>query len=422
MKAVILAAGASSRFWPLNSVHKSLLKIMGKPLIFYTIEGLRRAGIREVVIIEGPNKDIEKGLENYRFSRLKIKYVIQREPEGMGNALWQAKDLLKEQFLVLNAERIDAEEIIKILLIQAYNLKAKSALVGQKTTNPQLYGMAKLKGKRILEIVEKPKKGREPSDIKVVGVYLLEPSFFKIYRKVKKHMYDFEDALSVYMKKNNVKIVILEKSEKDTPSLKYPWHLFEVVRYLFDRGLKSKISESAKIASNATIQGRVYIGKNVRIFENAVIKGPCYIGDNSIVGNNVLLRDYSNIESNSLLGANLEMTRTILEEDVHLHSGFVGDSIFNSGSRVGADVVTSNIRLDRGRIKSEVKGKRIDTGLTSLGAIVGEHTHIGSKVNLMPGVLIGSDCNIGPNAVVMQNIKNRTDFFPRFENIIKTRY
>ena len=48
-QAVILAAGESSRFWPLNQRHKSLIKIMGRPLIWYTIEGLKKAGIKEIL-------------------------------------------------------------------------------------------------------------------------------------------------------------------------------------------------------------------------------------------------------------------------------------------------------------------------------------------------------------------------------------
>ena len=66
MKAVILAAGKSSRFWPLNKQHKSLINVMGKPLIFYTLKGLERVGISEVIIIQGVKKDIEKKLKKYK--------------------------------------------------------------------------------------------------------------------------------------------------------------------------------------------------------------------------------------------------------------------------------------------------------------------------------------------------------------------
>ncbi len=423
MQAVILAAGESSRFWPLNYQHKCLLKIMGRLLIWWTIDGLRKAGIREVIIVQSPTKDIENELRYEAGSRnLKVKYLIQKEPKGMGDALWQARNLIKDRFFVLNAERVDIEEIMSNVKCQMSNVKA--ILFGQKTKNPQLFGMARLKGARVLEIVEKPQKGKEPSDIKVVGVYLLEHGFFKVYEKVKKHQYDFEEALSVYVKKNDVKITMLNKPESQTPSLKYPWHLFVLERYLFDKFLKEKIAKSAKIAKNVVIEGNVYIGENTKIFENAVIKGPCYIGDNCIIGNNSLIREYVNLENNVLIGAFAEVTRSIFQENVHCHSGYFGDSIFGDGCNIGAGAVTANVRIDRGEINvkcqmSNVKCKeeKISSGLTSLGTIVGEKTNFGINCSIMPGVLIGSNCQIYPNSVVFENIEDNTNFFTEFKGV-----
>ena len=395
MQAVILAAGQSSRFWPLNQQHKSLIKLINKPIIWHTISELKKAGIKDIIIIQSVNKDIERGLKDYKIQGVKLKYVIQQEAKGMGNALWQARDLLKTQFLVLNTERIDIKNIVKLIK------KRKVLLFGQKTDNPEIFGIARLKGNRILEIVEKPEKGKEPSDIKVMGVYLLEPGFFKVYQKVKKHSYDFEDALSEYMKKNDMRIEILNKNESF--SLKYPWHLFGVEKYLMDNFLKPKIEKSAKIAKNVVIKGKVYIGKNVRIFENAVIKGPCFIGDNSIIGNNVLIREYVDLENNALIGANAEITRSIFQEDVHIHSGFFGDSILGKGCRIGAGAITANVRIDRENVKTLVKGKKVGTGLKSLGTIMGENVKAGINISLMPGVLIGPNAVIPPGFVVQKN-------------------
>jgi len=410
MQAVILAAGESSRFWPLNYQHKTLLKIMGRPLIWWTIDGLRNAGIKNIIIIQGPKKDNEEELKNYNFSGLKISYVIQKEPKGMGNALWQTRSLLKGQFFVLNAERIDIEEITYNLQLTTYNPKIKTLLFGQKTKNPQLFGIVKLKGDRVLEIVEKPAKGKEPSNVRVVGVYLLEPNFFDYYQKVKKEKYDFEKALSNYMKKNEVKFVFLKKSKKELFSLKYPWRLFTLEKYLFDKFLKKKIAKSAKIAKNVVIEGDVYVGERTKIFEGAVIKGPCYIGDNCIIGNNSLIREYTNLENNVLIGAFAEVARSIFQENVHCHSGYFGDSIFGKGCNIGAGTITANVRLDRGEIKTKLKIKneklKIKTGLKSLGVIVGQNTKFGVNVSLMPGVLIGSDCQISPGSVVFENIED----------------
>ena len=384
-QAIILAAGESSRFWPLNQKHKSLIKIMGEFLIQYTINGLRKAGIKDIIVVQGPKKDIEKELADKR-----IKYVVQKDPKGMGNALWQAKKFIKGPFVVLNAERVDIQEIISNFQFPI----SKSVLIGQKTKTPELFGMMRLRGNMVLEIIEKP-KGKAPSDIKVVGVYFLEQGFFKCYQKVNKRQYDFEDALSLYMKENEVMVHMLKKSEEETPSLKYPWHLFSTVKYLFDRNLE---------------KNEVRLGKNVKIFKGAVINGPCYIGDNCAVGNNAVVRDYTDLEDGAMVGALAEVARSIFQRNAHCHSGYFGDSIFGENCRAGAGTITANVRLDRGNIKN--------TGLTSLGVIVGENTHIGVNSSLMPGVLIGSNCVIGPGSVVFDNIEDNTVFYHKFASAI----
>ena len=407
-KAVVLAAGESSRFWPLNYCHKSLFYLMGRPIIFWNLKGIEEAGIKEVIVVQSSKMDVERELKKFNFKKLKIKYVIQPKPISTGNALWQARSLLKGNFFVLNADVLNSKEILTEM-IKKIKKEKKPVLAGQKTKTPWLFGMMKLKKDRILRIVEKPKKGQEPSDIKVVGIYYLEPEYFQYYQRVKKHSYDFEDALSQYMKERDIKVALLKKSEEETPAfLKYPWHLFHLRKYLFDNFLKEKIEKTVKISKGAILKGKVYIGRGTKILEGAIIKGPCYIGENCLVGNNSLVREYTNIEDNVLIGALCEATRSIFQKGATTHSGYFGDSIIGEGTKIGAGTITSNVRLDRGEIFSEVKGEKIDTGLKSFGAVIGRNSFIGTKVNIMPGKFIGSNCFVYPNCVITKNIKDNT--------------
>ncbi len=415
MQTLILAAGESSRFWPLNIKHKSLLKIMGRPLIWYTIESLKRAGIKDIIVVQGPKKDVEEELKHYNLG-IDIKYVIQEEPKGMGNALFQARNVLQDQFFVLNAERFDVKDYIKSILEKQKSSGAKMVLLGAETENPSLFGILDLEGDKAKNLIEKPEKGKEASNIKVVGIYFLPKEFLDYYQRVPEHMYAFEDVLSLYMREKDVRVVIIKEK---TLAFKYPWHLFEVTKYLMDKYLEGKIAKTARISKNVIIEGKVFIGENAKIYEGAVIKGPCYIGDNCVIGNNSLVRDYTNLEQNSLIGALAEVTRCIFQEDVHTHSGYFGDSIFGKGCRIGAGTITANVRIDRGEIKSIVKGEKIGTGLDSLGVVMGENSRTGINCSLMPGVLIGNNCNIGPNTVVFENIEDNIDFLTKFEGIIK---
>ncbi len=417
MQAVILAAGENSRFWPLNKKHKSLIKIMGKPLIWYTIEGLKKSGIKNIIIVQRQGRDVEEELKNHDLG-ISVKYVIQPEPKGMGDAFLKTKDLLEEQFFVLNAERFDAEDYVKSVSEKYKSSSTNIILLGVKTLTPWLFGVLGLEGDEVKNIVEKPEKGKEPSDIRVIGIYFLPKEFLNYCQKVPGNMYSFEDALRLYMKEKEVRAVTVEK---EPTSLKYPWHLFEATKFLMDEYLtKQKISKTAKIAKSAVIQGNVYIGENVRIFENAVIKGPCCIGDDSVIGNNALVRHYSNLEDKTIVGTNTEVTRSIFQEGVHCHSGFFGDSILGKGCLFGAGTIVANVRIDRGEVKSVIKGEKIGTGRDSLGVIMGENSKTGINCSFMPGVLVGSNCQIGPASVISENIEDNIIFRTEFNGIKKT--
>lgn len=413
-QAVILAAGKSSRFWPLNYQHKSLIKIMGKPLIWYVINSLRKAKIKEIIIVQGKKEDIKKELKKYRLSG--IKYVIQEKPIGTGNAILKTEKLIKGQFFALNAERLDVKDYIPAILKKFQKESSKLILLAGKTQTPQFFGILKLKKDKVIDLIEKPKPGKEPSNLKIVGIYFLPKEFFSYLKKVPSHPYSLEDALLLYAREKTVKAVVVPK---ETFSLKFPWDLFWVERLLFEEFLKLKIKKSVKIGKGVKIIGKVFVDDNVRIFENAVIKGPCYIGKNSIIGTNALVREYTNLEDNVLVGANAEVTRSIFQENVHVHSGFFGDSIFGAGCDVGAGTITANIRLDRGDIKSLVKGKKIDTGLKSFGVVLGKNTKIGVQASLMPGVLIGSNSIVGPHSFVRKNVDNDTLFYTKYKGFKK---
>ena len=383
-----MAAGESSRFWPLNYQNKSLFKVMGKPLIWHTIESLKNAGIKEVIIIQGPQKEIEASLRDYNLGD-KIKYLIQTAPEGMGNALMEARRLISGPFLAVGGHKVDAGDYIP----EMAGRKEEVVLFGVKTSQPWHYGILKIEGDKVKDLVEKPEKGKEPSNLKLGAVYLLPPTFFEYHQRLPKNHYSFEQTLKQYIQEEKVGLV---EAGEDSSSLKYPWQLFSLAKYLLDKNLGGQ---------------KVHVGKNTKIFEGAVIKGPCYIGDNCVVGNNAIVRDHTDLEDGAVVGAQSEVARCLFQEDAHMHSGFLGDSILGKNCRVGAGIVTGNVRLDKGGIK--------ETGLNSLGVIVGSNTHIGINVSLMPGILIGSNCVVGPASVVFENIENDTTFYTKFEKVVK---
>ena len=153
MKAVILAAGESSRFKPLSdNRHKGLTEVFGKPIIEHTVDELRNAGVDEVIVVQGPDREIkdELGDEVDHF-------VVQEEPKGMGNALRQAEGLLDEKFLVLTPYRANAAQFFEPMIEKAEEEESDIVFVSTPTEEPRKYGILELdeEGKAV-DMVEKP--------------------------------------------------------------------------------------------------------------------------------------------------------------------------------------------------------------------------------------------------------------------------
>lgn len=413
MQAVILAAGESSRFWPLaEGGHKSLFRLLGRPIIAHTIEALRRARITEIVIVQSPSRAIEAHLGDG--ASVKLSYVVQPEPRGMGDALARAEPLLRDSFLVVNPQHVTASELVPQLVALAAG--ADVVLVGCETDRPHEYGIVKIDQDRALDLVEKPAPGTEPSRTRLVGIYLFTKRFFECYRRVPEHPYAFEDALRLLMHEGTVRIL---KFSEEPPTLKYPWDLFNLAQCLMNEKIsENSIAPSAQIHPSAVVEGPVWIGENTKILEHAVVKGPCYIGDHCVIGTGSLVRDHSNLEAHTVIGAHAEVARSIVQKGCSTHSGYFGDSIFDEAVKIGAGTVTANVRNDRDFIRPWVKGARVETGLRKLGAIVGRETHIGICAMLMPGVLIGPRCEIGPGSVVRKNLEADTLSYTKSHELI----
>jgi UTP--glucose-1-phosphate uridylyltransferase len=215
-KAVIPAAGFGTRFLPATKVvPKELLPIVDKPTIQYIMEEVALAGIEEVILITGREKgsiedhfDTSGELENHlrkkgRDDLLKVVQEIsemvtlvsvrQKEPLGLGHAILCAKKVVgKEPFAVLlGDDLIDAKVPCIRQMMEIYQDMDGALIAIQKVPRQEahLYGI--IKGKKVMdrvysveEMVEKPEKGKAPSNLAIIGRYILPPRIFDILEKV----------------------------------------------------------------------------------------------------------------------------------------------------------------------------------------------------------------------------------------------
>ncbi len=182
MKAVILAAGLGKRMKPLtNDKPKALVEFKGKPLLEHVLQSFEKAGVKEAVIIV--NFDcgkIEKKFGN-SFGKIKLKYVEQRVAMGTAHAVLQVKGKVKGNFLVGSADVIVLPSLWKKLMQE----KGKAAVVAlRKDEHPERFGVAVVSEKKLLQIVEKPRKKIE-SNLVNSGCYMFSQKIFPALEETK---------------------------------------------------------------------------------------------------------------------------------------------------------------------------------------------------------------------------------------------
>ncbi len=410
--AVILAGGASSRFAPLAD--KNTLKFLGKTLIEHHLENLQAVGIKDAIIITSPanSEAMKQALSNYK----DVKFAVQQQPKGMGDALLAAESLILDEFdgrpiYVLNGDDIFEEEHHRKILTEAENEKV-DALVGAYQTNvyqPRGYLVVD-KENKILGIKEKPGEGNEPSNI-VNAVAHLYKNSEKFLNYVKKEYANtiiktddhYERAMDKLMKEHYFKAV--PHTVWDT--IKFPWDVLNAVSYFTKRITGKNISPTAQISPHAIIRDNVIIEDGVKVFEGAIVGPNTYIGKNAIVGNHALVRE-SILNENSVAGYNTEVCRSFVNDNCWFHMNYIGDSVIDSNVSFGSGAITANLRLDEGEIFSVVKGEKINTKRTKLGNVIGKNTRITINANLMPGIKIGANCFVGSHVNLDHDLEPNT--------------
>jgi len=214
-KAIIPAAGLGTRFLPATKAQpKEMLPIVDKPTLQYVIEESVKSGIEEILIITGRNKssienhfdksvELELELENKGKDELlkqvreisdmaNIYYIRQKEPKGLGHAVLCAKSFIgNEPFAVLLGDDIvHAEKPCLRQMIEAYNEYKTSILGVQEVACEDVSKYGIVDGKHIEDrvykvkgLVEKPAVGEAPSNVAILGRYIINPAIFEILER-----------------------------------------------------------------------------------------------------------------------------------------------------------------------------------------------------------------------------------------------
>jgi NDP-sugar pyrophosphorylase family protein len=173
------------------------------------------------------------------------------------------------------------------------------------------------------------------------------------------------------------------------------WDALKQVSSYLQFRLKPQIQ--ARLIGKPFVSNAVFIGKGSVIEHGAMIKGPAWIGDDCEIRNGCYIRENVIVGSGCVLGNSCELKNCIVFDEAQIpHFNYVGDSILGFKSHVGAGVILSNVKLDRGEITVAAGKGLIPTGLKKFGAILGDRVEIGCNSVLNPGSIIGRDSIIYP--------------------------
>jgi len=215
MKGVILAGGLGTRLHPLTEVaNKHLLPVYNKPMIFYPIECLINAQIKDILLVTGGNNagDFLKLLgDGSNFGLHHINYTYQKGEGGIADALRLAEFFADNgKICVILGDNIIEKNIVAA--VKAFEQQDSGAMILlKKVEHPERFGVPVFKGDRIIKIEEKPKKPK--SDYAVTGIYFYDNHVFDIIRTLKpseRGELEITDVNNRYLEMNQLEYRILD--------------------------------------------------------------------------------------------------------------------------------------------------------------------------------------------------------------------
>jgi glucose-1-phosphate thymidylyltransferase len=273
---LILSGGKGTRLRPITHTSaKQLVPVANKPVLFYGIEALVDAGVREIGIIIAPETGDEiraAAGDGSRFGA-EITYIVQDEPAGLAHAVLTAEEFIGGSPFVMYLGDNLLRDGIRGLVSTFREADPDALILLTPVEDPQSYGVAELDGERIVRLIEKPKD--PPSNLALVGVYLFSPAIFEESRKLEPSWRgELEITEAIQGLIDDGREVLKEVVTgwwKDTGQLA---DMLEANRLVLEE-LESSVE--GEVDEDSRVEGRVVIEAGARL-ERSVVRGPAVIG------------------------------------------------------------------------------------------------------------------------------------------------
>ncbi|MDD2777329.1 MAG: glucose-1-phosphate thymidylyltransferase [Methanocellales archaeon] len=337
MKGLIPSGGYGTKLRPITySQQKQLIPVANKPILFYAIEDLIEAGVKEIGIIVGPNK--EQVMETVKLKNwdAEIDFIYQGEPKGLAHTVLVAENFLDDVFVMYLGDNILREGIVEHAKKFKEN-KNDASIMLTEVENPQQFGVADInEDGTIKKLVEKPKV--PPSNLALVGIYFFKPVILEACKSIKpswRNELEITDAIQ-WLIDNGYKVgwTKVEDWWKDTGK---PEDILEANRLILD-----DLTTEIKGKVEGEIRGRISMDTGTKVNKNSMIKGP------AIIGRDCLIKD-SYIGPYTSIGNNCEIINAEVEDSVVMDGAKLINAWNIVDSMIGRDaVIEENKSLPKG--------------------------------------------------------------------------
>jgi len=388
MKAIILAAGKGTNLSPFSNTRpQPMIGVAGRTILDNSLELLKSSGINDIFVVVGHKREkLIQALKDRDHDGLNVHHVEQKQSRGIGNALMQVKNKISpgEYFLLLYGDILTADNIFSKIQQSFHAFKSPVASICLPPSNQQFGNVFLNAQMDITKIIEKPKSNNLGNYV-LAGVFILPASFFQLLESNGSSM---ERALKKMVAGDGLRASMWEDEWLDVVR---PWEILTANKMIMDSWGESSIAKTAILEANVTLQGIVKIEENVTIKAGAVIEGPCSIGRGSYIGNNSLIRSYTSLGKNCEIGSGVELKNCVVMDNTQIgRLSFIGDSVLGENVDIGSGCMTVNRSIDWKPI-SVKNGKRpTSTGMSKLGAFLGDGVVVGAGNMIQPGTVVHS--------------------------------
>ena len=353
MKGLILSGGKGTRLRPLTHTRaKQLVPVANKPVLFYGVEAIVAAGIREIGVVVGDTREeIQAALGDGSQFGARITYIDQDAPRGLAHAVLISREFLQgEPFVMYLGDNLIADGIAT--LVEDYRrIGCNSQILLARVPNPEQFGVAELENGRVVRLTEKP---REPkSDLALVGVYMFDDTIWEAVESIRpsrRQELEITDAIQWLVDHGKtVHPHIVSGWWKDTGKIE---DMLEANRIILDtfqpRGLES-------VDSGCRIEGKVVVEPGARLV-HSTIRGPAVIGSGAEI-REAFVGPYTAI------GPDCFVDRCEIENSIVLR----GSRLERIPGRIADSLIGTNVRIhpgpERPRVQRFLIGDNSEIGI-----------------------------------------------------------